>query len=202
MERKILDYYSDDEWSDDIKFHTLNINIDTDIQCKLHHYFLLEQCIYIYDNKINKILQIFNILDKFKKIDELHSFYAVYLFIASEHDEETFKIVFEYIKHNKFNISFEDLNDVGFDLELINNHFNNDTSNKKRCFHKYDTYSVSHLSSITNLIRDNKIECLQIYHDNKLIVEDYYDDIKDSLNFFNVKKETLNFFKKNFNITK
>ena len=60
---------------------------------------------------------------------------------------------------------------------------------------------MSHLSSITNLIRDNKIECLQIYHDNKLIVEDYYDDIKDSLNFFNVKKETLIFLKKNYNIT-
>jgi virulence-associated protein VapD len=74
MERKILNYYSDDEWSDDIKFHTLNIDIDTDIKCKLHHYFLLEQCIYIYDNKINKILQIFNILDKFKKIDELTKF--------------------------------------------------------------------------------------------------------------------------------
>ena len=31
MERKILDYYSDDGWTDDIKIHNLNINIDTDI---------------------------------------------------------------------------------------------------------------------------------------------------------------------------
>ena len=41
---------------------------------------------------------------------------------------------------------------------------------------------------------------LQLYHDNKLIIEDYYDDIKDSLMVFKCNKSTLNFFKKNFKI--
>ena len=55
---------------------------------------------------------------------------------------------------------------------------------------------------INNLIRDNKIEELQLYFENKLIIEDYYEDIKDSLKFFKCNKTTLKFFKNNFNITK
>ena len=62
----------------------------------------------------------------------------------------------------------------------------------KSWWRKIDSQNVKHLTCINNLIRDNKIEELQLYFDNKLIIENYYGDIKDSLNFF----------KNNFNITK
>jgi len=72
----------------------------------------------------------------------------------------------------------------------------------KSWWRKIDSQNVKHLTCINNLIRDNKIEELQLYFDNELIIENYYEDIKDSLNFFKCNKTTLDFFKNNFNITK
>jgi hypothetical protein len=185
---------------------TITLNLDLEMRDKLHKYFLLEQCIYIYNKDIVKVREIFNILNNLYCEDDdiilIREFYNAYLFIATECScgIEIMKIIFEKIKNNKYKIMFKDLDDFFQDFIEINDYIEANQNKHKLNWRRFEKCTVSHLTCINNLIRDNNIDELQLYHDNKLIIEDYYDDIKDSLIFFKCNKSTLNFFKKNFKI--
>ncbi len=185
---------------DDInKIIKLDLELDINLCKKFQKFLLLEQCINLFNNDTYKMQQIFNILDKFNITDicinKLTDFFAIYLYIASEQNTDLHKIVFEYIKNNKFNISFEQINNCGgYDVDVINEYVYNNIKQNKNVYKLEQSCSYNHLSCITNLIRDNKIDGLQLYHDNNLIKEDYFDDIKDSLIVFKCNINTLNFF--------
>ena len=185
---------------DDInKIIKLDLELDINFCKKIQKFFLLEQCINLFNNDTYTTQHIFNILDKFNITDicinKLTDFFAIYLYIASEQNTDLHKIVFEYIKNNKFNISFEQINNCGgYDVDVINEYVYNNIKQNKNVYKLEQSCSYNHLSCITNLIRDNKIDGLQLYHDNNLIKEDYFDDIKDSLIVFKCNINTLNFF--------
>lgn len=184
---------------------TITLNLDTEMREKLHKYFLLEQCVYIYNKDIIKVIEIFNILDNLYSEDDdiilIREFYNAYLFIATECScgIEILKMIFKKIKNNKYKITFKDLDDFYQDFIEINDYISCNQKKYKLYWKKFEQCNVSHLTCINNLIRDNNIDELQLYHDNKLILEDYYEDIKDSLIFFKCNDITLNFFK-NLNI--
>jgi hypothetical protein len=188
-------------------YNTITFNLDEDMSEKLYKYFLLEQCVYIYNKNIVKVKEIFSILDKFENLHtidiiELKEFYSTYLFIATESASgtEIIRIIFEYIKNNKYNISINDLDNFYRDFTEINNYILCNQNKSKLYFRRFEECAIKHLSCINNLIRDNNVEGLQIYNDNKLIIEDYYEDIRDSLVFFKCNQNTLNFFEKNHDI--
>jgi len=112
-------------------------------------------------------------------------------------------IIFDYINNNKYNISFEDIDNYYQDFIEINDYISkNQYKNKLKFISRIEGCSTSHLNCINNLIRDNNVDGLKIYQNNNLIKKEYNDDIKHSLNFFNCDNNILMFFKKNYNITK
>jgi len=106
---------------------------------KLHKYFLLEQCSYIYNGDILKVREVFNILDNFaEKFKNNHNYklllieyYNIYLFMATEYASgiDILKIIFENINNNKYKITFNDLDDSYQNFYEINDYI--DTYSRK-----------------------------------------------------------------------
>jgi hypothetical protein len=192
---------------DDNKITSFNFKLDNKLSNKLYNFFLLEQYLAIINEDDNKIKQLFEILNNFEQSDEyikdLTGILSIYLYFASERKESIHNIIFTFIKNNKFNISFENIGkDGNLDIDIINSFLEfQHVCDYKNYHRRLENQSYNILSCITNLIRDNKINGLQLYHDNNLILEEYYDDIKQSLEFFKCNNDTLNFFNKNYNIT-
>ena len=68
------------------KIIKLDLELDINLSKKFQRFFLLEQIINLFNDDINGVQQIFNILDKFDIIDicinKLTDFFATYLYIA------------------------------------------------------------------------------------------------------------------------
>jgi len=72
------------------ELYDLKFNLDEDMINNLYRFFLLEQCVYIYNKEFTKVKRIFDTLDKFENfnrnnIKELKDFLNIYLYMTTEY---------------------------------------------------------------------------------------------------------------------